>query len=417
VSLGANATLNGNGVTFESSVNGSYSLTVNDSGASAFRGEVGATPLSSLSVTSAGGVNISAAVNTTGAQTYEGAVTLGAAPISLVGTGITFGSTINGGFALALNDAGASTFGGAVGGQTKLTSLSVTSADGTNINGGAVKTTGAQTYNSAVTLGADAALTGDGIDFASTVNGAHGLTVTDTGASAFGGAVGGLTPLSSLTVTSANGTNINGGAVTTSGAQTYNDAVTFGGAPGDITLTGQDVTWNGALTGTNFHILGTNLVMNGNINSSGSTGVIMDAGSTFENPNSHAIHLTGGGRFLIYSVAPTYDAFGGLTGSTQYGIGYPTPPLFAGNGFLFNNPTPFVSPQSQQGILANNVFASYATPMPSAATHGGEASSVIDTPTDTDVYRHSHKGSAQSDSAMRVGIKAESGLASLGLGK
>src|SRR5262249_58901507 len=67
---------------------------------------------------------------------------------------------------------------GAVGGTTDLTSLTTDAAGSTDLNGGIVKTTGAQTYNDAVTLSAATTLTSTGagnVGFAKTVDGAFSL--------------------------------------------------------------------------------------------------------------------------------------------------------------------------------------------------------------------------------------------------
>ena len=69
---------------------------------------------------------------------------------------------MNGAQTLTVNTAGTTTFGGAVGGTTALTSLTTDAAGTTAINGGAVTTTGAQTYNDDVTLGAGTTLARDG---------------------------------------------------------------------------------------------------------------------------------------------------------------------------------------------------------------------------------------------------------------
>ena len=101
----------------------------------------------------------------------------------------------------------------------------------TAINGGSVNTTGDQTYNDAVTLGANTILTDTGnsaIKLAQTVNGPFALTVNTGGTTTFGGAVGGTTALTSVTTDLAGTTAINGGSVKTTGGQTYNDAVTLG---------------------------------------------------------------------------------------------------------------------------------------------------------------------------------------------
>jgi len=140
------------------------------------------------------------------------------------------GSTVNGAQTLAVNTAGTTTFAGAVGGVTPLTSVTTDAGGTTALNGGTVTTTGAQTYNDAVTLGAATTLTSTGsgnITLGSTVNGAQTLAVNTAGTTTFAGAVGGTTPLTSLTTNAGGTTAINGGSVTTTGPQTYGDAVTM----------------------------------------------------------------------------------------------------------------------------------------------------------------------------------------------
>src|SRR4029077_20259187 len=124
-------------------------------------------------------------------------------------------------------------FDGVVGGTTALASLTTDAPGTTALNGGAVTTTGAQSYNDPVTLGAATVLasTGSGaITLASTVDGAFALTVDTAGATIFGGAGGGTTARASLTTDAPGTTALNGGAVTTTGAQSYNDPVTLGAA-------------------------------------------------------------------------------------------------------------------------------------------------------------------------------------------
>lgn len=97
---------------------------------------------------------------------------------------------------------------------------------GTASLGGAVTTTGAQNYGGNVTLTAGTTVSGTNVTFSGTVGGAQALTVNASGATTFGGNVA----VASLTTDAAGTTAINGGAVTTTGAQTYNDALTV--APG-----------------------------------------------------------------------------------------------------------------------------------------------------------------------------------------
>ena len=107
-------------------------------------------------------------------------------------------------------------------------------ASGIYLDGGSVSTSGNQTYAGTVVLGADTTLTSSGglVDFASTIDGAHNLTVSATsGAITFGGDVGTGTALASLT---AEGQTISVGNVTTTGniylqaSDTTSAAITFG---------------------------------------------------------------------------------------------------------------------------------------------------------------------------------------------
>jgi filamentous hemagglutinin family protein len=222
---------------FGGAVNGPAGLTVTASGNTIFSSTVGAgTALASLATDGGGVTQLNGgSVATTGGQNYSDAVTLGA-NTTLTANSITFGSTLNSAGAartLQINDSGTTTFSGTVGNSLALASLTTNAGGSTAINTTTVNTTGAQTYNDAVTLGADAVLTSSGgsdIRFLSTLDGASGLTVNTTGATVFSGAVGSATPLAFLTTNSGGTTQVNGGSVATTGAQTYNDAVTIGGA-------------------------------------------------------------------------------------------------------------------------------------------------------------------------------------------
>ncbi len=149
-----------------------------------------------------------------------------------------------------MNTAGATTLAGPIGGGTPLTSVT-TDQPGT-VTVGSVTTTGAQSYQentvsltgtytttnsawtagtaaAAVTLGGNTTITtGTGpIAFNGTINGAQSLTLNSTGTTTLAGAVGGSTPLSSLTTNAGGTTAVNGGSVTTTGNQVYGDAVTL----------------------------------------------------------------------------------------------------------------------------------------------------------------------------------------------
>ncbi|MFM8415184.1 MAG: beta strand repeat-containing protein, partial [Planctomycetota bacterium] len=250
VLLGANTVFTAQAagaITFASTLDGAFSATVNTQGITTFGGAVGGQAALASLVTDAGGTTRinGGSVTTTGSQTYNDAATLGAAT-TLSGSAITFATTLDGAFALAANSQGPTTFGGAVGGQAALASL-VTDASGTTaINGGSVATTGSQTYNDAATLGAATTLSGGAITFATTLDGAFALAANSQGLTTFDGAVGGTAALASLVTDAGGTTRINGGSVTTTGSQTYNDAVALGAA---TTLSGSALTFATTLDG------------------------------------------------------------------------------------------------------------------------------------------------------------------------
>ncbi len=159
---------------------------------------------------------------------------------------VTLSSTVNGAKSLVVNTGGITTFGGIVGGTTALTSITTDAPGTTAINGTAITTSAAQTYNDAVTLGANDVLTGVNVTFASTINGARSLTVNDSGTTTFNGAIGATTALTSVTTDAPGITAINGSSINTTAAQTYNDAVTLGA---NTTLNGVNVTLASTVNG------------------------------------------------------------------------------------------------------------------------------------------------------------------------
>ena len=161
---------------------------------------------------------------TAGAVQFNNAVTLtGTVSVAAAAAGeIAFADTLDGGFGLSVNTSGVTRFGGAVGGVQALSSLTTDAAGTTQLNGGVVRTTGDQTYHDAVTLGADATLTGVNVLFANTLNdeatpGNANLTINASGLTTFGQAVGGVLALTSLTTDAAGTTQLDGGEVWTTG--------------------------------------------------------------------------------------------------------------------------------------------------------------------------------------------------------
>ncbi len=275
--LAGATTVNGGAVLFAGAVDGAYALAVNSKAATQFTGTVGGTTALASLTTDAGGTSSLRNVTTTGAQTYNDAVTLNGIYTTTTGaftansaatlagdtmvnggSSVLFAGTVDGAYALAVNNKGATQFTGTVGGTTALASLT-TDADGTS-SLKSVTTTGAQTYNDTVTLDgtytgstvtANAAATLGGATtvnagtatFNGTVNGAQALTIAGTGTTQFNAAVGGTTALASLTTNAgATASFLN---VTTTGAQTHNAATTLSGT---YTTTTGAFTANGATT-------------------------------------------------------------------------------------------------------------------------------------------------------------------------
>ncbi|HEX3843376.1 MAG TPA: YDG domain-containing protein [Steroidobacteraceae bacterium] len=277
-------------ILFNGTVDGAQPLAVDaGSGTTTFADDVGdSTAVTGLETGSGGTTLLDAAnIHTSGTQAYGGPVTLGA-DVALNGDNVQFAGTVDGAHALTITDSGTTTLGGTVGGSRPLTRLDVGAAGAIAANSGSVTTTGAQTYDGAVTLGSDASFSGDGIDFGSTVDGAHALTANaGPGVLSFTGAVGGSTPLASL---SATGEQLGAGNVSTTGSQAYTAVagVSLGGA---LDTSGGDVTVTGPTTLTGDTSVTTE---GGDINFSGSASTIN---------GDHALTLTGGsGNVLLGGV-------------------------------------------------------------------------------------------------------------------
>ena len=343
------ATLTGATPSFTSLVGGGQNVTLNFSGTTAINGG-SFTGIANLMTGNGGTTTLIGAVTTIGSQTYNDAVSLvGATTLTSLGDqGISFSSTVNGAQTLIVNTGGMTRFSGVIGGTAALTSLISNAGGTTAINTTGLTTTGAQTYNDPVTLGANVTLISSGsgsINLASTVDGAQSLTVNTTGTTTFGGAVGGTIALNSITTNVGGTTAITGGAIRTSGNQTYGDTVTISLLP--VTLTGdnssfvslagggQNVTLNffgiSAISGATF--TGIANLMTGNGGTTTLTGAITTSGSqTYSDPISlaGATTLTSSGNQNI-SLASTVNGAQTLTintvGTTSLGgtVGGTTP--------------------------------------------------------------------------------------------
>ncbi|MFM7137729.1 MAG: beta strand repeat-containing protein, partial [Planctomycetota bacterium] len=254
------ATSAGN-LTFGGTVNGGFALAVHTAGATTFSGAVGGTtPLARLT-TDAGGTTAinggSIATSTAAGQVFNDAVTLGNnTTLSAVAGAITFASTLDGAKTLAVNTQGLTTFGGAVGTTTPLVSLTTDAGGTTAISGGSIKTSGlaGQVFNDAVTLGNDATLTAGSlgaVTFTTTVDGFKRLVVNTAGDTTFGGAVGGTDPLAHVETDAPGRTLVNGGLIRTASpvSQLYADPVRLGADTLFDALNGAAITFSSTLDG------------------------------------------------------------------------------------------------------------------------------------------------------------------------
>jgi parallel beta-helix repeat protein len=156
---------------------------------------------------------------------------------------------------LTVSSATGTTFAAAVGGTTPLTSVTI--ASGPTSLGGNVTTTGSQTYTGAVTLAANSTLTGTIPTFTAGVAGnSKNLTLNFSGTTAIDGTT--FTGIKDLATGSGGSTTL-AGTITTSGLQTYNDAVIL---TADTTLSGNAASgvalaFKGTVDGAkNFAVLG-----------------------------------------------------------------------------------------------------------------------------------------------------------------
>ena len=252
------------GISFDGTVTGARSLTVNSAGQTTFNGAVGATLAgggvdpalspTAFASTGAGIVRVSGgAITTDGPQSYAGLLQLGADTVLTGTTGSFNGGIAGNGFDLRLAFINPVTLnGGAVGGFDDLVVDNAAKLSGT------IATTGSQRYNGAVTLTGNTVLQSSAgvpangaIAFASTINaaapGAQSLTVTTPGTTSFG-SVGATAALAAFTVNGTGAITFNGPSVTTTGAQRYTGAATLAG-DNLLTTSGGDIGFAGTVDG------------------------------------------------------------------------------------------------------------------------------------------------------------------------
>jgi hypothetical protein len=232
-----------------------------------------------------------------------------------VGSGaITFGGTVDGGFVLIADSTGTTTFAGALGGSTALVSLTTDAGGTTRLNGGSVRTSGAQTYGDPVTLGTTTVLTstlGGNINFAQTLNGPGSLTTGTAGVSGFAAPVGASTALASLTVGALGTTQINGGSVRTTLNQTYNNPVALGTS---TVITAGGGAFNGPVGGSaavSFNLGGTFTLAGSNTYTGTTT---LNSGTLTVNGAINAGGVAGAGNVLLNTAGVTLNGTGTIRG-------------------------------------------------------------------------------------------------------
>ncbi len=333
--------------------------------------------------------------NVAGNNTFAGPITLTANSAFTVadGTTMTIGGTVNGGSQLNVTSGtGGINFLSAIGGITPLSSMTATVGSislgpvttvgtqtytgTTTLNGNLTTTNSAITLNSPVTLGANTALNAGGgaIMFGNTVNGAFSLTANSTGTTTFGGAVGNTTALTSLTTNAGGTTVINGGIITTSGNQTYNDNVTMNQTT-TLTSTGGTITFGGNATN---NAAGAALTLDAaTINLTGGTTIATTGNGPINfftdtlNPNGASINAGTGAFSLAPNTLTTTIEFGdvntGRVTDVYYGSNFGS--VTAGS-FTIGRPS-----------HTGNIFVTGVAAAPSALNivNGGTGSVIFET--------------------------------------
>ena len=334
VTLGADVAVlstGGGALSFGGAITGPHALTVGTSGLTSFAAAVGATlpdgtpdtAISPTALTSTGGGAVAingGAITTSGAQRYAGQVRLGA-NTALTGSFGSFGAGIAGaGNDLALFFSNGLSVTGSISGINNFTR----GGGGSTALAGAIDTIGGQTYLNNVTLLGDTVLTSGGgtgtgaISFLGTVDGGQSLTVTSGGLTTFNAAVGATTPLSSITI-GAGGVVFNGGAVRTTGAQSYAGPATLG-VDTRLLTSGGDISL-GAIDGAHVLSLGAGtgaVALNGRVGGATAlTGLAIRANSASSAASGNRV----GTLALRLDAGPfSYDDAGALTVGTVDGL-------------------------------------------------------------------------------------------------
>jgi hypothetical protein len=247
--------------------------------------------LRNLILSSKGSIVLNANIASSGSQTYDGAVTLGADVILTASTVITESTVSGDGSALRI--VGNAVFGESAG--DTLTGLSALIVSGTtSIKTDAISTSGVQAYGGAVTLNADTNLTASITSFEGEVSGAYSLAIT-------GNAVFGNGSSDRVSLTGRNKTlSVSGDAtinanITTSGSQNYIGAVTLGNS---ITIRADSISAGSISTN------GKSIEMNANnfINISGPINTSARPSSSGDANDGGDVTINAGGALTLFGI-------------------------------------------------------------------------------------------------------------------
>jgi hypothetical protein len=261
VTLAQDAVLSsGESVSINGGATGDKALAINTAGVTRLGGGIS---VGSITTDAGGTVELSGEITTRGAQTYnDAAVLTGATTLASAGGGaVVLGNGLNGGFDLSVNTAGVTRLGGGV----NVGSITTDAAGSVDL-AGAITTTGAQTYNDAATLTGATTLSSTGggaLALKSGATGAFELALNTSGATQLAGGIS----VASLSTDAGGATEITGD-VTTTGAQTYGDAVQVSGPVALSSTSGGALTLGAGVDGAG----SVSLVTSGNVTVTGDSG-------------------------------------------------------------------------------------------------------------------------------------------------
>ncbi|MDR3476666.1 MAG: filamentous hemagglutinin N-terminal domain-containing protein [Gammaproteobacteria bacterium] len=267
---GNNITLSSlNQLNFNGAIDGPANLILNAPSGINFAGNIGSnSPLSSLILNAntdeTDYVNGNS-VSTYGNQIYNNALQFTQnQTLTSLGGSISFNSTLDGAHDLTLSAPGGVVFSGIVGGSQNLTGLTLIS--NTNeidtLNTSSITTNGNQDYGNAIILGHDIALIANNgaLNFGSSIDGPYALSMQTADGTTIDGAVGNITPLSSLAIYlySQNHYNqddhVNSSVITTD-YQVYNNPVYLDASSTLLSSINSTITFNSDLDGASDLVL------------------------------------------------------------------------------------------------------------------------------------------------------------------